>query len=176
MWTGCHVRMQLQLYSICHVIIWWCSLKLLQPRSFQIHMHVRLSNLFSAFYFYNMKPIRMLIFGWGHRGWNRCISTDLFNYAMRFVNHPPNHLSQSFSSLHFVRFLGFSSNLLPYHLLAIGTTSLFDNTSNIFGWSFLFFPMVLTNFFVFHQLQALPLMFQIHLQWRWTCDVLHHTL
>jgi len=85
-------------------------------------MHARLSNLFSAFYFCNMKPIIMLIFGWGCKGWSKCIPTDLFKCVVKFVNNPPNHLPQFFSSLHFVRFLGFNSNLFLYHLLATCTT------------------------------------------------------
>jgi hypothetical protein len=52
------------------------------------------------------------------------------NYVVKFVNHPPNHLPQFFSSLHFVELLSFSSYLLPCHLLAIGSTSLLDNCIN----------------------------------------------
>ncbi len=87
-------------------------------------MHARLSNLFSAFYFCNMKPIIMLIFGWGCKGRSKCIPTDLFKCVVKFVNNPPNHLPQFFSSLPFVRFLGFNSNLFLYHLLATCTTLL----------------------------------------------------
>jgi hypothetical protein len=66
----------------------------------------------SDFCFYNMKPIEMLIFGWECKGWNRCKPIVLFNCVMKFVDHPSSHLPQSFSSLHFVRFLNFSFNLL----------------------------------------------------------------
>ncbi len=139
--------MQLHFYTKCHVTIWCYSLCLLQPWFFQVCIHARLSILFNTLCLkklYNMKPITMLIFGWGCRGWNICLPIVMFKHAMKFVDHPPSHLLWYFSNLHFVRLLGFSSIMLPCHSLATSCTSFFDLWVILFFFygfdKFLWFP------------------------------------
>lgn len=71
----------------------------------------------------------------------------MFNCVVKFVNHPPNHLPQFFSSFHFIRLLSFNSYLLPYHLLAIGSTSFLHSCVIIF-WVILL-PFLFDGFDLF---------------------------
>jgi hypothetical protein len=65
---------------------------------------------------------------------------------------------------------------LVIHWLLALPPSLTTTCNNNFGWSFFFFLMVLIVSFAFYQPQVLPLMLQVHLQWKWTYYVLYHIL
>ncbi len=174
MWTRCHVRMQLHFYNICHIIIWCCSLKLLQPWVFQIHMHVRLSNLFNVFY--KWSPSKCWFLDGDIEVWidvyPLTCSTMLWDLS---TTHPTTFLNlfrtYTFKAFRFqfqfvtLSFVGYWHYVPPWQqqVISLGDPSFF-------------LPMVLTISSTFHQLQALPLMLQIHLQWKWTYSVLHHTL